>query len=1771
MATGRLQAKVKTTSSPTVGRLQSKIKIDNTPLPEKQLGTGATMPSSIPSPKTSLPAPKAVTNFFAPKPLAPIRARDIVREIPAQLKDMFAPGFGFKEEEIMTAKPTAIDIVKNVPRVAVNIASGVAGLADLATSKIGLPKKVNETIAESKKTPIGRLAMKAGEALEDFSIPKTAKDVAAFRTVDLGSNFIGMGSIKVGRVGLEQIAKSDNANYISKVLMREVPNLTKDQADVLAKPLVYVDNIPDTERALNRIDLAVNKAKTAETRVTDPAQIQEIRNSIEEGQLTLRTGEFNGRVLNKEELLAVRRSVENDLKKIGESRLSNVPKYEVEDVTPAGFGPSTPEAPVGRLQAQKTPISDEIKLSKTVDQFIQEKNPIPDGGFIGRKHMEEWGAKTDELRRIYAGKEVFTPEQLKEGLSKLPKEIEYQGNKYIPGGIVEVKDSTTGKLKRVSFNLISPKLGVKDVQLSGDELLDFYSQITKKDTYGMNGGDIGFTSKAEKSRQKGIDSYMEANRRLDNYVGPKPTPPVSNRSLNETNTAKVVADTISGKREDFRLTNEKQLTQAKAYKAITDKATPETSITVFRVAPKGSSIKAGDHIATTEKSLDKYLNNRSDSEVIKAEVKVKDLVKSDGLGDEFVYSPESFNSVVKGGEAVDLMKTLNGLKSILPKFNNGDEFAKAYKVASRFGRLAPGDGPGKFVDQVNSIVKAGADSLNFKAIGKVTGDYFTDEFGKDFFDQWKSQKSELYNKTTKNPSPQFLPKKELSMADKLIAQGKIRVVSREGKDVYQYRNKNDIWKNAPNEAVAVARTAGTKKLLLPKKNDIQNLPENLQEEDYLISLEEDALMDSPYSNPNNRFFVDNEGRVRELGDVKSPKLIRIMEDTMAQAGIKDPTEFAEGLEKYFKQKQKLEIRKKQFRLDKEKVKLTTSLAERKEIPPIEKSEAEVRTLEKIANQQLEKSIPEAESLSNIIQQTKTDVKKKVNILDYIRTPDRILQKIGFAEEGKLLRQQYEAYLKELPKNIDKITAWSKQVPKASNERIFKYLDGQAINLTDAEKTVALEIKAWLKEWATRLKLPESNQISDYITRLFDEELFGKEFSDDLAKLITDRLPGSVYNPFLEKRLGAKGYKQDTWQALDAYVKRSTRKVHMDEALLKIQEKAGSTLEMSNIESSQFKYLQRYINNINLRPTELDNLIDNSVKSVIGYKLGQRPVTRVTRLLRQMTYRGMLGLNPGSALRNLSQGINTYAVLGEKYTAIGYTKLLNPGSIKELKEEGVLGQHFIQDRAYNATKKNIERFDKVLFSFFETAERINRGSAYFGAKSKALAEGKTEAEAVTYAKSIVRKTQFAFGSIDTPVALQNDILKTLFQFQTFTTKQIEFLTEMLKDKNFVGLLRYAVAGLAFVYTIGQAFGMEPREILPIYRVGVPPSLKFPWELGKAIVNAPDKYGNQPDLEKKVSNVGKAMIGLIPAGTQAKKTIEGLKAIQEGGSYDKGGNLQFTQGLSMAEKLQAILFGKYASNEAKEYFNKADVSKKEKAQIKPVYDQVQALAADGKEDEALDIINGLSDADYEVYKKYKTQIKKERTAELKKDVLPQFLKVQQLKDEEKIDEAQAIVDGLTDEEYEVYEKVKKDFEKEGALKLDDEKTVVDETTLMESIVMVAKGLAVDPKVALQIILTKEKIRRIDNRTIIMERMTLEESQKIKTENNANNSDWKLDHIIPLQLGGDNSGDNLKLVPTATWEKYTDYENELGRKLRAGTITKKEAQKLITEFKNSVDNQQ
>ena len=130
---------------------------------------------------------------------------------------------------------------------------------------------------------------------------------------------------------------------------------------------------------------------------------------------------------------------------------------------------------------------------------------------------------------------------------------------------------------------------------------------------------------------------------------------------------------------------------------------------------------------------------------------------------------------------------------------------------------------------------------------------------------------------------------------------------------------------------------------------------------------------------------------------------------------------------------------------------------------------------------------------------------------------------------------------------------------------------------------------------------------------------------------------------------------------------------------------------------------------------------------------------------------------------------------------------------------------------------------------------------------------------------------------------------------------------------------------------------------------------------------------------------------------------------------------------------------------------------------------------------------------------------------------------------------------------------------------EKQPVKNADFIEVVKTYAEAMKTDPETAFNRMFTGQKIVRVTNGTVMVERMPLSGSQAVKKAAGANNPQMKLDHTVPLELGGSNDNSNLKLVTTSTWSSYTPVENALGKALKNGRIDKNTAQKLITDFKS------
>lgn len=332
-------------------------------------------------------------------------------------------------------------------------------------------------------------------------------------------------------------------------------------------------------------------------------------------------------------------------------------------------------------------------------------------------------------------------------------------------------------------------------------------------------------------------------------------------------------------------------------------------------------------------------------------------------------------------------------------------------------------------------------------------------------------------------------------------------------------------------------------------------------------------------------------------------------------------------------------------------------------------------------------------------------------------------------------------------------------------------------------------------------------------------------------------------------------------------------------------------------------------------------------------------------------------------------------------------------------------------------------------------------------------------------------------------------------------------------------------------------------------------------------------------------------LLPpfGGGQAQRTIEGVESMLKGQVTDANGNVSFKTTPTVRNVVQAFLFGKNSTPEAQAFYDaRNDLFNRQ-------YSQDATRSATNIEAEK-------TWADIKALKTPQEKVKKLQALDTSDpDLADAVFNVAQ-------SEAQGLTGtdrligmlGVNNGERAKYisdqvRKLSTPQERVTYLKaLDDKKLIPDKvfdqiqalmaapkdvpavkdgshsvSSILDTVTIYAEALGVDPVTAFNRIFTGQTIKRVDNGTIIVERMSLQASEaEAKAQGDAGASGvngMNLDHTVPLELGGSNDKSNLKLVPEATWASYTPIENLLGEALRSKQITKQKAQDLITKFKD------
>ena len=130
---------------------------------------------------------------------------------------------------------------------------------------------------------------------------------------------------------------------------------------------------------------------------------------------------------------------------------------------------------------------------------------------------------------------------------------------------------------------------------------------------------------------------------------------------------------------------------------------------------------------------------------------------------------------------------------------------------------------------------------------------------------------------------------------------------------------------------------------------------------------------------------------------------------------------------------------------------------------------------------------------------------------------------------------------------------------------------------------------------------------------------------------------------------------------------------------------------------------------------------------------------------------------------------------------------------------------------------------------------------------------------------------------------------------------------------------------------------------------------------------------------------------------------------------------TTGLNLPVK-----YGSQATNNKSAFYNALTNYDAQHAQaiaaFKPTFDQIQQLIQSGQTDKAQQIVNNLSDSDWALYKDLKTGNTTASTTASEAQFYPTYQQIQSLIAQGKTAQAQAMVDGLSDADYKAYQRFK-----------------------------------------------------------------------------------------------------------------------------------------------------
>ncbi len=434
----------------------------------------------------------------------------------------------------------------------------------------------------------------------------------------------------------------------------------------------------------------------------------------------------------------------------------------------------------------------------------------------------------------------------------------------------------------------------------------------------------------------------------------------------------------------------------------------------------------------------------------------------------------------------------------------------------------------------------------------------------------------------------------------------------------------------------------------------------------------------------------------------------------------------------------------------------------------------------------------------------TPMARDIRATDKLRGTRQVFDELGQYELWETAFQA-ETELAEAKAAFDKkLKEVNKWVDKKRRNLVFRELEnpGSVTGLTFNERRAVNWFKDFFDTWADTLDLSQQKRIKNYVTHIFEADIEqqikeGNPLDPALARAMEYKVPKTIFNPFLQERLGATtGLIEDPFPAAAAYEARQLKVFYYEPLLNKI----ASIANDPEMPKATRDFLKDFSRRMTGQPADVDKLINKDLKALADQirKLpgGEgfanllyrgNPAGTAAYNFTSALYFMWLGFKPTSAIRNLSQHTLIMAETGPKYLAQGvglrFTKEGQDAQNKSLAWRSRKGGAIAPGLDDSLGSKWLSDVREVALYLFRKADEQNVKDAFLAgyAEAKEKIPDASREEWIRRGDEVAYDTQYLYTKMNSATWAQSSPGRVLSVLTTWTRNWMELINKWARRK------------------------------------------------------------------------------------------------------------------------------------------------------------------------------------------------------------------------------------------------------------------------------------------------------------------------------------------------------------------------------------------------------